>query len=90
MAYDSLSVDWQLSMASARRIAGPNKVLAGNVDPMVLYGSHENIQRSVVNCIKQAQGKHVLNLGHGVEKDTKEEAVEAFVLAARQSSLVNV
>ena len=28
-------------------------------------------------------GKHVLNLGHGVEKDTSEEAVAVFVDAAK-------
>ena len=27
---------------------------------------------------------HVLNLGHGVEKDTREGAVKAFVDAARE------
>ena len=29
--------------------------------------------------------RHVLNLGHGVEKDTREGAVRAFVTAAREA-----
>lgn len=58
-------------------------VLAGNVDPMVLYGSHDNIRKAVHHCIRQANGKHVLNLGHGVEKDIPEENVGVFVQAAR-------
>jgi hypothetical protein len=34
-----------------------------------------------------AQGNHVLNLGHGVEKDTPESAVAAFVNAAKEINL---
>lgn len=40
-------------------------VIAGNVDPMVLYCGEEVIRKSVTDCISQAKGKHVLNLGHG-------------------------
>jgi uroporphyrinogen-III decarboxylase len=50
---------------------------------MVLYGTEANIQEAVRRCITQAKGKHVLNLGHGVEQDTPEEAVACFVEAAR-------
>eukprot|EP01038_Epipyxis_sp_PR26KG_P009966 gene9966-13404_t len=87
MTLDGISIDWKISMEQARKVAGPNKVLAGNVDPMVLYGSEANIRNAVKKCIQQANGKHVLNLGHGVEKDTSEDAVYAFVDAARQISL---
>eukprot|EP01035_Chromulina_nebulosa_P025522 gene25522-33316_t len=83
MHVDGLSIDWKLSMARAREIVGDKMVLAGNVDPMVLYCGEEVIRKSVHDCIGQAKGKHVLNLGHGVEKDTSELAVEAFVQAAR-------
>jgi len=70
-------------METARRIAGKDRVLAGNVDPMVLYGSEANIKKAVQKCILESKGKHVLNLGHGVEKDTLESSVAAFVNAAR-------
>jgi uroporphyrinogen decarboxylase len=80
-----LSLDWQISMASARKIAGPDRVLAGNVDPLVLYGSEENIRKAVKKCIQDAGSKkHVLNLGHGVEKDIAESSVAAFVNAAKE------
>ena len=83
MNCDGLSIDWSISMAHARNVAGKNMVLAGNVDPMVLYGSEANIKKAVHKCIKDAKGKHVLNLGHGVEKDTQESSVAAFVAAAK-------
>ena len=48
-----------------------------------LYHSEKDITAAVTNCIHQAKGHHVLNLGHGVEKDTPEENVRVFVHAAR-------
>ncbi len=75
-------------MARAREVAGENVVLTGNVDPLILYSKPETIERAVHECISQAGGgKHVLNLGHGVEKDTSEEAVVAFVNTAKSIRL---
>eukprot|EP00598_Pedospumella_elongata_P013232 CAMPEP_0185000208 /NCGR_PEP_ID=MMETSP1098-20130426/67570_1 /TAXON_ID=89044 /ORGANISM="Spumella elongata, Strain CCAP 955/1" /LENGTH=363 /DNA_ID=CAMNT_0027527347 /DNA_START=112 /DNA_END=1203 /DNA_ORIENTATION=+ len=87
---DALAVDWRISMQQARAVVGADTVLTGNVDPMVLYGSEANIRSAVGKCIEQAGrgGKHVLNLGHGVEKDTPEHAVQIFVDAARELSAV--
>ncbi len=85
MPLDGLSVDWRITMERARKIAGPSHVLQGNVDPMVLYGSEQDIRTAVKDCIAQAGGRHVLNLGHGVEKDTPEYAVEVFVDAAKNT-----
>jgi hypothetical protein len=45
-------------------IIGPDKILSGNVDPIVLYGSESSIRNAVNNCISQAKGKHILNLGN--------------------------
>jgi uroporphyrinogen-III decarboxylase len=86
MGMHALSVDWRISMAHARAIAGRDTVLAGNIDPMVLYGSEKAIESAIEACAKQAGlgGKHVLNLGHGVEQDTPERAVQCFVDAARR------
>ena len=85
MQYDGLSIDWRISMTHAKNVAkGSNKVLAGNVDPMVLYGSDENIRKAVADCIHEANGQHVLNLGHGVEKDIPEENVATFVAACKE------
>jgi uroporphyrinogen decarboxylase len=114
----ALQVDWRTSMRTARQRVGPNVVLQGNVDPMVLlYGPEKNIRAAVRECIDQGsvfddnssssssidsrssssgnssgsssgssvrmRRGHVLNLGHGVEKDTPEAAVGAFVDEAR-------
>lgn len=84
MPFDGLSLDWKISMSSARKIAGNERVLAGNVDPIVLYGSEVNIEKAVKNCIDESgKRKHVLNLGHGVEKDMTESSVACFVNTAK-------
>lgn len=90
---DALSVDWHISMARARAIVGPNKVLQGNVDPMVLYGSEERIRTAVRQCVSEgrtASGRGlIVNLGHGVEKDTPEEAVAVFIDEAKKDRQQN-
>ena len=85
LGVDAISIDWRISMKTARRIAGPNTVLAGNIDPIVLYGTDQLICTAVGDVIKAAgKEKYVLNLGHGVEKDTPESAVQTFVAAAKE------
>jgi uroporphyrinogen decarboxylase len=84
MTYDAWSLDWQISMTSARKIVGNNRVIAGNIDPIVLYGSRSTIENAVKDCINDAGRKNlVVNLGHGVEKDTPEEAVAVLVDAVK-------
>lgn len=83
MAYDALALDWSMSMASARAIAGPRRVLGGNMDPSLLYGSEQRIIEAVGEIVRQAGPGHVMGVGHGVEKDMNERAVEVFVQAAQ-------
>lgn len=82
---DALQLDWAVSMADARKRLGDGITLQGNVDPTVLTtGSEEEIRRAVRECVAEAGGRHVLNLGHGVIKETPEEAVAAFCDEARK------
>jgi uroporphyrinogen decarboxylase len=83
---DAISLDWHISMQSARRIVGKNKVLAGNIDPsLLLHGTQEDIRSVVHGCIVQAgKRKHVLNVGHGVEIGTSADAVQCLVDAAKE------
>jgi len=39
----------------------------GNMDPGVLFGSEETIEKRVVETIEKGKGqRHIMNLGHGV------------------------
>lgn len=78
MGCDMIAVDWSVDMAEARRILGPDIPISGNVDPTILFGTKEQIEQAVRECIDKAGGpgnKHLLNLGHGVMQGTPEEAV---------------
>jgi len=77
MGSDMIAVDWAVDMAQARKILGPDVAISGNVDPTILFGSKEQIEEAVRDCIDKAggPGKHLLNLGHGVMQGTPEEAV---------------
>ena len=87
MAADALAIDWTIAMGSARRVVGPSRVLCGNVDPTLLYGSRAVIEDEARRCVREAGGRHVFNLGHGVEKDTTEEAVAVLVNAVKHAEI---
>ena len=78
MGCDMIAIDWSIDMAEARQILGPDIPISGNIDPTILFGTKEQIERAVRDCIDKAGGpgnKHLLNLGHGVMQGTPEEAV---------------
>jgi uroporphyrinogen decarboxylase len=80
---DVVALDWTVDMASARETLGDTPV-QGNLDPSCLFGDPEFVRRRTEAVIEQAgPAGHILNLGHGVHKDTPVEGVEAFVETAK-------
>jgi len=77
MGADMIAIDWGVDMAQARSILGEDVPVSGNIDPTILFGTKEQIEQAVRDCIDRAggPGKHLLNLGHGVMQGTPEEAV---------------
>lgn len=77
MGCDMIALDWSIDIEQARKILGPDIAISGNLDPTILFGSKEQIEQAVRDCIDKAggPGKHLLNLGHGVMQGTPEEAV---------------
>ncbi|KAL9180919.1 hypothetical protein ACHAXT_009724 [Thalassiosira profunda] len=87
MGADMIAVDWSIDMAEARKILGPDVPISGNVDPTILFGTKEQIERAVRECIDKAGGpgnRHLLNLGHGVMQGTPEAAVGWLVDECRR------
>jgi uroporphyrinogen decarboxylase len=83
---DVIGLDWNTSMAEARAVLGPDRVLQGNMDPMYLFSEKERIYKEVANNVRDAgKSKHILNVGHGVVQGTPEENVGHFCDAARAS-----
>ena len=77
---DALSLDWTCDLADAARLA-PGAVLQGNLDPVVLHGSDEEIvrrTRAVCRAGDHAAG-HVFNLGHGILTETPPDALALLI-----------
>lgn len=77
---DAISLDWTCDLADAAELA-PGKPLQGNLDPVVLHGSEEEIvkrAKAVCRAGDHAVG-HVFNLGHGILTETPPEALALLV-----------
>ncbi|MDJ0677409.1 MAG: uroporphyrinogen decarboxylase [Calothrix sp. MO_167.B42] len=85
---DIINVDWTVDMADARVRLGKDMKVQGNLDPGVLFGSHEFIRDRIYDTVRKAGNKgHILNLGHGVLPSTPEENVKFFFETAKQLSV---
>ena len=78
---DVLGIDWTMPLDRARELTQNRVALQGNLDPSTLLGPIERIERQVQRVLNEAQGckGHVFNLGHGIMKETKPEAMAALV-----------
>ena len=73
-----VGLDWTVDMETARATLGDRPV-QGNLDPSYLYAPPEQIERRVLEIVEAAGPRgHILNLGHGVDKNTPIEGVRAF------------
>jgi uroporphyrinogen decarboxylase len=75
-----LSVDWRADLAALRKALGPGVALQGNVDPAVLLGPPEKIREATRAAVAALGGDgHILNLGHGIFKQTPVENARIFI-----------
>ena len=83
---DIINVDWTVDMAEARQRLGKEMKVQGNIDPGILFGSHDIIRDRILDTIRKAGNKgHILNLGHGVLVGTPEDNVRYFFETAKQA-----
>lgn len=83
---DVISLDWTVDMSDSRDHLGDRPV-QGNLDPATLFASPDVIQRRTREVLEAAGDTgHILNLGHGIDKATPIEGVEAFFQAARSAN----
>jgi uroporphyrinogen decarboxylase len=81
---DAVSLDWTVDIGDAREELGDTPV-QGNLDPSYLMGDPAFVRERTREVIDAAGPEgHVLNLGHGVNKETPVESVAAFVETAKQ------
>lgn len=80
---DVVGLDWTVDMGAARRELGTVPV-QGNLDPAVLFAPRDRVRERTRAVIDAAGPRgHILNLGHGVHRDTPVAGVEAFIDTAK-------
>ncbi|MEK6234068.1 MAG: uroporphyrinogen decarboxylase [Planctomycetales bacterium] len=88
---DVIGVDWRIRLDDAWRIIGHDKSVQGNLEPLVLLASPEEIRRRAAEVLRQAGGRpgHIFNLGHGILPQTPVEHVRGLVDAVHEISEQN-
>ena len=85
---DAVGLDWTVDIAAARNRVGDKVALQGNMDPMALFASPENIAdeaKRIVEAYGPGSG-HIFNLGHGISQFTPPAHVAALVSAVHEHS----
>jgi len=80
---DVTGVDWRISLREAYHRV--KSLIQGNLDPAILFGTKEVIEREVQAIKEEASeiGAHIFNLGHGILPETPIESVEILLRAVR-------
>ncbi len=97
LSADVFAVDWRLPLHVAAARLGisdfsgerPRRAIQGNLDPGVLLGPIENMERRVteiLRCAATLKCSHIFNLGHGVVPETPVENAQALVAAVHRIS----
>ena len=85
---DAIGVDWTKNIGDVRIEVGDQVALQGNLDPCVLYASHDVIRQEVAFVLESyGHGSgHVFNLGHGIHQHIDPENVAVFIDAVHELS----
>ena len=76
-----IGLDWHVELDEAWRRLGHDVAVQGNLDPVVLLSSPEEIAGQARRILAQAGGRpgHIFNLGHGILPQTPVDNVRALI-----------
>ncbi len=83
---DVIGADWRVRLDDAWEAIGPDKAIQGNLEPLVLLSTPDEIRRRAKQVLDQAAGRpgHIFNLGHGILPQTPVENAVALVDAVHE------
>lgn len=83
-----LGVDWRIDLDTAWQRIGYDRAIQGNLDPVTLFASQDEIRRQVKRVLAMTQGRpgHIFNLGHGILPQTPVGNVVALVKMVHEVS----
>lgn len=83
-----VGVDWRISLEDAWKSIDHRHAVQGNLDPVRLFSSPDQIRQAAKAILKQVNGRpgHIFNLGHGILPQTPVDHVIALVDAVHELS----
>ncbi|MEO7539758.1 MAG: uroporphyrinogen decarboxylase [Pyrinomonadaceae bacterium] len=84
-----IGLDWTQDIGHVRDKIGEGKALQGNMDPCVLFATHERIRQEAERILERyGRGPgHIFNLGHGILPTTPPENLKYLVGCVRELSI---
>jgi uroporphyrinogen decarboxylase len=75
-----IGLDWRMALGDAWALL-PDRAVQGNLDPCVLLGPWDEVERHATWVLGQAAGRpgHIFNLGHGVVPGTAPDRLSRLV-----------
>ncbi|MFQ5683129.1 MAG: uroporphyrinogen decarboxylase [Candidatus Binatia bacterium] len=85
---DVIGLDWRIHLDEGWERVGYDVGVQGNLDPVALFASPDEISRRVAEILSRADRRpgHIFNLGHGVLPNTPVEHVIHMVRAVHELS----
>ena len=85
---DVIGLDWREDLREAWARIGHDVGVQGNLDPVILFGPVDRIEKEVKRILERAEGRpgHIFNLGHGILPDTPVDNVVRLVDAVHEYS----
>ena len=83
---DVIGVDWRVNIGEAWARLGYDIAIQGNLDPVILLGPVDLIEKNVKKILDSAGSRpgHIFNLGHGILPNTPPDHVIALIEAVHQ------
>ncbi len=87
---DVIGLDWRVDLAAGWASVGFDRGVQGNLDPSLLLGPFDAVERDARAILDAAAGQpgHVFNLGHGVLPGTDPDALARLVDVVHDHALV--
>jgi uroporphyrinogen decarboxylase len=85
---DVVGADWRVEIDEAWDRIGHDRAIQGNLDPVLLFGPREELDRGIRHVLERAGGRpgHIFNLGHGILPETPVDNVRYTVERVRELS----
>jgi uroporphyrinogen decarboxylase len=83
---DVIGVDWRMPIDWFREKVGYDKAVQGNLDPISLLGTWEQLKSQIDDILDRAAGRpgHIFNLGHGILPQTPVDNVKRLADYVRE------